>query len=755
MDIKKQLSDEFSVNLNSVENVLSLLDADSTIPFIARYRKEATGSMDEIVLRKIDERYKYFNELIARKETVLKTILEQGKLTDELKSKIEVCLDKRKLEDLYLPYKPKKKTRATAAKEKGLEPFLKWILEAQNETSNILEEAKKYINEEKKVLTTDDAIKGASDIYAEMVAEKAEHREFVRNYFFEKGIFVSKVKKDFEEKETKYKMYYDYQMPVKNVASHNMLALFRAEKEKVIIFKVDIDLEKLVNYLIKEEFAIYGNAHASFKKAAIEDAYDRLMRLSLEAEVRIQKRREADLEAIKTFATNLQNLLLSAPAGNYPVIAIDPGFRTGCKVTCLDATGKYLEYKAIFPNEPQKRFEESRNTLFDFIKKYKPKFIAIGNGTASRETESFVKKAMQDLSSGLEKPNVVIVNESGASVYSASETAIKEFPDLDVTVRGAISIGRRLMDPLSELVKIDPKSIGVGQYQHDVDQTLLKDKLKQVVESCVNNVGVELNRASAEVLSYISGINAQIALNILDYRNKNGKFKSRKELLKVPRLGPKAYEQAAGFLTILEAKNPLDNSRVHPESYYVVEKMAKELSIEIKEIINNAKVIDSLDVETFTDNKTGKLTIYDIFQELKKPGLDPREEFEYASFSDDVMEIEDLSVGMVLNGVVTNVTKFGAFVDIGVHQDGLIHISNIANHFIKDPAEVLSVGQKVKVKVLEVDKKLKRISLSRKELLAWQAQHNLVKPERLEKQNEKALNNKANLNDLLNKYSKR
>ena len=711
MEIKSVLKKEFNLQTEHINSVINLLENDATIPFIARYRKDATGRLNETILRSIRDRYEYLKELDVRKNTVLKTIEDQGKLTDKLKTKIENCLEKTILEDLYLPYKPKKKSRAVAAKGKGLEPLIGWITSLTNPFTDLESEALKYVDIEKGVKNVAEALNGASDIFAENVAEKADNREIVRSNFLDKGIFVSKARRGWKDKKSKYSLYYDFRVPVKNIFPHNMLAIRRGENEGVISFEIETDDENLIRDLSKTEIKIAEGTVSKFLEESIKAGYDRLMKPSITAEVRLLKKQEADNVSILTFGKNLQKLLLSPPAGQVPLLAVDPGFRAGCKIVALDKTGIFLEYQAIFPHEPQKETEKAKDTLLQLIEKHAPAFIVIGNGTASRETEGFIKNVVDSIKRG-NKPHILIVSESGASVYSASKSAIDEFPDLDVTVRGAISIGRRLIDPLAELVKIEPKSIGVGQYQHDVDQKLLKNKLGEIVESCVNHVGVDLNNASVELLSYVSGISSRIAKNIVSMRNKNGLFKNRMELLNVEGLGEKTFQQAAGFLRIKEMENLLDNSAVHPESYYVVNKIAETSKTSLKDLVNNSAVLERVDPHDFIDEHTGFATIMDIIEELKKPGRDPRSTFTYAKFRDDVNSINDLSIGMFLEGVVTNVTNFGAFVDIGVHQDGLIHISQLADKFVKDPNDIVGVGDRVNVRVTGVDVDLKRISLS-------------------------------------------
>ncbi|MEH2265302.1 Tex family protein [Nostoc sp.] len=714
LNIPQLLATEINLKPHQVQNALELLAEGATIPFIARYRKERTDEMNEVQLRELSDRYTYLTELEERKSAILSAIAQQGKLTDELKAKISSCLQKTELEDLYLPYRPKRRTRATIAREKGLEPLAEFIksLNLKNAvTASLDEEAAKYISETKGVKTAEEALKGAADILAEEIAEKAELRAYIRDYLLDEGVFVSRIKDDYPEGTTKFEMYRNYQIRVKNIAPHNMLALCRGETEKILSFEIAFDEDTVLYYLESKEIKTKVRSIRDFYQAMLKDAFDRLMKVSLMGEVISDKKVYADIESIKTFETNLRELLLSAPAGMKPTLAIDPGFRTGCKVAVLDQTGKFLEYQAVFPHQAAEQRMKAAQTVKNLIEKYKIELIAIGNGTASRETEEFVTQILETIE---RKPVKVMVNESGASIYSASTVALEEFPDLDITVRGAISIGRRLQDPLAELVKIDPKSIGVGQYQHDVDQKLLKKKLDDTVESCVNYVGVDLNTASKELLTSVSGITATVANNIVAHRNQNGAFKNRRQLLKVPKLGPKAFEQAAGFLRIRGGDNPLDSTAVHPESYSVVEAIASDLNVPLNQVTEIAEKLKKTNLKKYVTDSVGEPTLRDILSELEKPGRDPRAEFKYATFREGIKEIRDLKVGMELEGIVTNVANFGAFVDIGVHQDGLVHISQLADRFIDDPNKVVKVGQVVKVKVLEIDEKLKRISLSMK-----------------------------------------
>jgi uncharacterized protein len=712
LNIPQLLAKELSLRSSQIENALELFAEGATIPFIARYRKERTGEMNETQLREVFDRHTYLRELEERKKTILEAIAQQGKLNDDLQAQIEACLQKNELEDLYLPYRPKRRTRATVAREKGLEPLAMFIkaLNQPNVASLPLEpEAENYLSAEKGVQTVDIALKGAADILAEEVSEKPEYRAYLRDYLMDSGVFTSQVKADYPEGTTKFEMYRNYEARVKTIAPHNLLALYRGEAEGVLNFALSFDEEAVLGYLESQEIRTKAKPVREFYQAMLKDAFHRLMRTSLIGEVRTAKKVEADIESIKTFEANLRELLLSPPAGMKPTLAIDPGFRTGCKVAVLDQTGKFLQYETIFPHQSAQQQQQAAQTLVELMEKHRVDLIAIGNGTAGRETDEFVGKVLTTLAS---RPIKVMVNEAGASVYSASNVAIAEFPNQDVTVRGAISIGRRLQDPLAELVKIDPKSIGVGQYQHDVDQKLLKKKLDETVESCVNYVGVDLNTASKELLTFVSGITPTIANNIVAYRNENGVFPDRRTLLKVPKLGPKAFEQAAGFLRIRDGNNPLDNTAVHPESYGVVEAIGADLKLSLTHITQIPERLKPSDLKKYVTDTVGEPTLRDILSELEKPGRDPRAEFKYATFREGIKEISDLQVGMELEGIVTNVANFGAFVDIGVHQDGLIHVSQLADHFVNDPKQVVKVGQVVKVRVLEVNEQLKRISLS-------------------------------------------
>ncbi len=714
LNISQVLATELQLKPHQVQNALELLAEGATIPFIARYRKERTDEMNEVQLRDLQDRHNYLTELEERKKVIINAIAQQDKLTPELQGKIASCLQKTELEDLYLPYRPKRRTRATIAREKGLEPLAKFIqsLNTKNAVSASLEEAAaKYVSESLAVKSTDEALKGASDILAEEVADKAELRAYIREYLLENGVFISHIKEEHPEGTTKFEMYRNYQIKVKNIAPHNMLALCRGEAEKILSFEVAFEENFILGYLESQEIKTKVRNLRDFYQVMLKDSFNRLMKNSLISEVISDKKTYSDIESIKTFETNLRELLLSAPAGMKPTMAIDPGFRTGCKVAILDETGKFLEYQAVFPHQGAEQRQKAAQTIRKLLEKYQVQLIGIGNGTASRETEEFVAEVLPNIA---HKPVKVMVNESGASIYSASKVALEEFPDLDITVRGAISIGRRLQDPLAELVKIDPKSIGVGQYQHDVDQKLLKKKLDETVESCVNYVGVDLNTASKELLTFISGITPTIANNIIAYRNENGAFKNRRQLLKVAKLGLKAFEQAAGFLRIRGGENPLDNTAVHPESYSLVQSIAADLGVSLNQVTQIAENLKKANLKKYVTDTIGEPTLRDILKELEKPGRDPRAEFKYATFKEGIKEIKDLTVGMQLEGIITNVANFGAFVDIGVHQDGLVHISQLADIFVDDPKKIVKVGQVVKVQVLEINEKLKRIGLSMK-----------------------------------------
>jgi uncharacterized protein len=702
----KKIAAELSIAEKQVSATAALLDEGATVPFISRYRKEATGTLDEVQVTGIRDRLLQLRELDKRCEAILKSLTEMGKLTPELEKLINSAETMVALEDIYLPYRPKRKTRATAAKEKGLQPLADALF-AQNRM-DVEAEAAKYIDEEKGVASIEEALAGARDIIAEQVSENAEARTKIRNLFVEKGNFEAKVITGKEQEGIKYKDYFDWTEPVKSAPSHRILAMRRGEKEEILWLDIKPREEEAISAL--ESLFVKGNNAASAQvQQAITDGYKRLLKPSMETEVRLLTKKKADEEAIRVFAGNARQLLLGAPLGQKRVMAIDPGFRTGCKVACLDEQGKLLEDTAIYPHTGAGQALQAEKATKFLFEKHKIEAIAIGNGTAGRETEVFIRNL------NLPGATIVMVNESGASVYSASEVARDEFPDKDITVRGAVSIGRRLMDPLAELVKIDPKSIGVGQYQHDVDQNKLQTSLDDTVINCVNAVGVELNTASKQILAYVSGLGPQLAQNIVDYRNANGAFKQREQLKKVPRLGDKAFEQAAGFLRIHHAENPLDTSAVHPERYELVKQIAKDAGCTIKDLMGDDKLRKSIPLQKYTSETVGLPTLNDIMAELAKPGRDPREQFETFSFTEGVNAIGDLKIGMKLPGIVTNITNFGAFVDIGVHQDGLVHLSQITNRFIKDPNEVLKVAQKVLVTVTEVDAARKRISLTMKD----------------------------------------
>lgn len=716
MDFKyiQQIALDLLLSVKNVENVEQLHAEGATIPFISRYRKEATGNMDEVQVADVIDKIKYYDELEKRKETVLKTIEAAGKLTPELKLRIENTISATELEDIYLPYKPKRKTKASVAMEKGLEPLAKMLFEQQN--IDVAAAAAKYITEN--VKDNDEALQGARDIIAEWVAESEEARTLIRS-MFEKGAVISArvltTKKE-EADAQKYRDYFDFKEPLAQSPSHRILAIRRGEKEGFLIMDINIEKDVAIGEL-KKEFVKSSNAASEQVAIATEDAYTRLLKPAIETEFRMNSKTRSDEEAIKVFAENLRQLLLASPLGQKRILAIDPGFRTGCKVVCLDERGTFLKYQTIFPHAPQNQWMEAVETIKELVAKYNIEAIGYGNGTASKETEKLVR------SIDFGKPVAIfMVNESGASIYSASEVAREEFPDEDVTVRGAISIGRRLLDPLSELVKIDARSIGVGQYQHDVNQNRLKESLDNVVESCVNYVGVDVNTASKHLLMYVSGLTATTAKNIVEHRTKNGAFKKREELLKVTMLGPKAYELCAGFLRIPNAENPLDNSAVHPENYNVVQGMASVLNCSVNDLITNADVRKQIKPKDFVTETVGQYTIEDILKELEKPGRDPREAIEEFRFAEGLYAIEDLKPGLKVPGIVTNITNFGAFVDVGVKQDGLVHVSHLANKFVSDPNEVVKLNQKVMVTVLEVDAARKRISLSMKDETLRQAQ---------------------------------
>lgn len=687
-----------------VSNTLELLDSGATVPFVARYRKEATGSLDEVQISQIRELKERLVEIDKRRASIMDSIEEQGKMTPELKKKLEAATTLNELEDLYLPYKPKRKTRASVAIEKGLEPLAITIYDQS--PVDLKKIALSYIDKEKGLNTLDDVLQGARDIVSEWISEDGKMRESMRNMFLKEAVIASKVKKDKKESGSKYEIYFNASEKLNKVPSHRLLAMFRGEEEGFLSLSIKPDAERAIRTL--EKFTLKDRNTCSYQvKVATADAYQRLLQPQMETEMRKHFKTLADDNAIEVFSTNLRQLLMASPLGEKRILAIDPGFRTGCKVVALDEQGKLLNHTAIYPHPPQQEYKNASEILQKWVRDYRIEAIAIGNGTAGRETEHFVKYIPFE-----SKVEIVLVNESGASVYSASEVAREEFGDYDLTVRGAVSIGRRLMDPLAELVKIDPKSIGVGQYQHDVNQPKLQKKLGEVVESCVNFVGVELNTASKELLSYISGVGNVLAKNIVEYRNQHGAFRSREELKKVPRFGEKAFEQAAGFLRIRNAQNPLDASAVHPESYHIVEKMAHDLHSDVPELMQKEELRKQIVLKNYISTSVGLPTLQDIMQELAKPGRDPRTEFENFEFNPNIHSINDLTVGMVVPGIVTNITNFGCFVDIGVHQDGLVHISRLANKFVANPNDVVKLRQKVTVKVEEVDIARKRISLS-------------------------------------------
>jgi uncharacterized protein len=697
------IQSQISVPENQILAAQKLFDEGATIPFIARYRKEKTGGLDEVELEKLQKAFKKYDELESRKKYILQTIEEQGKLSPELKMKISSCMDEQVLEDLYLPYKVKRKTKAVIAREKGLEPLAEWLLKEQNGSIDAF--ASKFIND--KVASIEEALQGAKDIIAELINENVEAREIIRNQFKNYAIIYSKLVKKKESEASSFRDYFDSNEKLNQAPSHRVLAMFRGEEEGFLKISIEPNEEICLDKL--DRFFIKRNTESSEQiRLALEDSYKRLLAPSIENETRANAKLKADKEAIDVFAENLKQLLLSSPLGRKRILAIDPGIRTGCKVVCLNEEGTLLHHTVIYPFEPRNDKQGAAITVQELVKRYQIQAIGIGNGTAGRETESLVR--------GIRFENtlqVFLVNESGASIYSASEIAREEFPDLDLTVRGAISIGRRLADPLAELVKIDPKSIGVGQYQHDVNQNQLKESLNQVVLNCVNKVGVHVNTASKSLLTYVSGIGPQLAQNIIEYRNEKGGFKSRNELKKVARLGDKAFEQCAGFLRIPESKHSLDNTAVHPEAYGIVESMAKDLNCKIEDLIKNESLRKSIQINKYISTEFGLPSIKDIIEELAKPGRDPREKLEEFQFA-NIKKPEDLEIGMIVPGIVTNITKFGCFVDIGVKQDGMVHISQMADRFINDPAEVVKLQQHVQVKIIELDLVRKRISLSMK-----------------------------------------
>lgn len=708
-EFSQMIAAELKLPAHRIANTLKLLQGGATIPFISRYRKEATGGLDEVQIGDIQTRYEKLCELSKRKETVLSTIEEQGKLAPELKARISACWSATELEDIYLPFKPKRKTRAEAARAKGLEP-LALLLMMQKE-NNLAAKVRNFVKGE--VKDEEDALKGARDILAEQISEDERSRNLMRNQFQRQALIQSKVVKgkEAEEASAKYRDYFDFCEPLKKCSSHRLLALRRGESEGVLKVTIFPEDEDMCNERLQRLFVRANNECAHQVEEALTDAYKRLLKPAIETEFAALSKEKADEEAIRVFAENLRQLLLAPPLGQKRVMGIDPGFRTGCKVVCLDAQGTLLHNEAIYPHPPKSEYAQAARKIVKLVEQYKIEAIAIGNGTASRETEQFVTSQRYD-----REVQVFVVSEDGASIYSASKTAREEFPDYDVTVRGAVSIGRRLMDPLAELVKIDAKSIGVGQYQHDVDQTKLKASLDQTVESCVNLVGVNVNTASKHLLTYVSGLGPTLAQNIVDYRTENGPFESRRQLLKVPRMGAKAYEQCAGFLRIPQAKNPLDNSAVHPESYPIVEQMAKDLNCTVADLIKNKELRSKIDLKKYVTDTVGLPTLTDILQELDKPGRDPRQKIQVFEFDKNVRTLDDLQEGMELPGIVTNITNFGCFVDIGIKENGLVHVSQLADRFVSNPADVVRIHQHVRVKVMSIDHERKRIQLTMKGL---------------------------------------
>lgn len=708
-EFSQMIAAELKLPAHRIANTLKLLQGGATIPFISRYRKEATGGLDEVQIGDIQTRYEKLCELSKRKETVLSTIEEQGKLTPELKARISACWNTTELEDIYLPFKPKRKTRAEAARAKGLEP-LALLLMMQKE-NNLAAKVRNFVKGE--VKDEEDALKGARDILAEQISEDERSRNLMRNQFQRQALIQSKVVKgkEAEEASAKYRDYFDFCEPLKKCSSHRLLALRRGESEGVLKVNIFPEDEDMCNERLQRLFVRANNECAHQVEEALTDAYKRLLKPAIETEFAALSKEKADEEAIRVFAENLRQLLLAPPLGQKRVMGIDPGFRTGCKVVCLDAQGTLLHNEAIYPHPPKSEYAQAARKIVKLVEQYKIEAIAIGNGTASRETEQFVTSQRYD-----REVQVFVVSEDGASIYSASKTAREEFPDYDVTVRGAVSIGRRLMDPLAELVKIDAKSIGVGQYQHDVDQTKLKASLDQTVESCVNLVGVNVNTASKHLLTYVSGLGPTLAQNIVDYRTENGPFESRRQLLKVLRMGAKAYEQCAGFLRIPQAKNPLDNSAVHPESYPIVEQMAKDLNCTVADLIKDKELRNKIDLKKYVTETVGLPTLTDILQELDKPGRDPRQKIQVFEFDKNVRTLDDLQEGMELPGIVTNITNFGCFVDIGIKENGLVHVSQLADRFVSNPADVVRIHQHVRVKVMSIDHERKRIQLTMKGL---------------------------------------
>src|ERR1017187_740583 len=714
-EILLHIAQTLNLPMRGLVAVIELLDDGGTVPFIARYRKEATGNLDEVQIRDIEEKLAYFRDLTERRATILASIAEQGKLTDELKSRIEVTLDKSELEDLYLPYRPKRRTKATIAREKGLEPLALYLWQQQTSAQPLESFAATFVNAELGVASVDEALEGARHIVAEWISEDADLRKALRRVMFDEGMILSRKATDAVDEQEKFKMYYEYKEPVKTIPSHRMLAIRRGESENVLYFLIEVEPERRVVLIQRHVLRQQGDWTPQLK-LAIDDAWKRLLNSSIQGEIRLELKRRSDADTIQVFRDNLYNLLLAPPAGPISVLGIDPGLRTGCKVAVVDATGKMLAHDVLYLHTSKHGNAEATPKLEALLRQHNVRAIAIGNGTASRETDAFVRDFLRE--KNIDGIFSVTVSEAGASIYSASDVARQEFPDLDLTVRGAISIARRLQDPLSELVKVDPKSIGVGQYQHDVDQRQLQESLEKVIESCVNRVGVDLNTSSWTLLRFVAGITERTAQNIVTHRNEKGGFRSRTQVLEVPGIGPKTFEQAAGFLRIRDGDNPLDMTAVHPESYPVVEQIALSLHTSVKEVIQSPQLLEQVDPKQLS---AGAYTLDDILAELRKPGRDPRNKFVAPVFREEVREISDVQAGMVLEGVVTNVTKFGAFVDIGVHQDGLVHISELSNRYIKEPSEAVKAGQIVKVKVLSVDTRAKRIALSIKALTAQPA----------------------------------
>ena len=711
-DIPATLAREFDLRQRSVDRVIALVDDGATVPFMARYRKEQTGGLDEVKLRDLLERHNYLRELEDRKRTILESIDEQGKLTDELRQQIESCTQKTQLEDLYLPYKPKRRTRATIARERGLEPLaerLRSLNRPDVSRVDLTLEAQPFVDPDREIETTDDALQGASDIQAEGVAEDAELRAKIRRRLWANGKLVTQVKRGHPKGSTNYEMYRGFRAPLRSIAAHQYLAMVRGEDEGILSVEIEGDDGRMLADLESAVLQAGSGELQRLYRAMLRDALDRLMKPSITTQLRKETKERADRVSVEVFAENLHDRLMAPPAGPKTTLGVDPGFRTGCKLAVVDPTGKFQDHATIYPHGADEARHEAAHHVRATVRDHGVEIVALGNGTASRETESFLKDALKH-----DAPTVpiVMVSEAGASVYSASDVAREEFPDLDVTVRGAISIARRLQDPLAELVKLDPEAIGVGQYQHDVDNKLMQQKLSETVESCVNAVGVDVNMASKQLLQHVSGLNASVAGEIVRYRDENGRFVNRQQLLNVPKLGPKTFEQASGFLRIRNGENPLDNTAVHPERYGLVEQMASDLDVTIADLVQNPEVLDDIELDRYAGDGVGEPTLLDIMDELKQPGRDPRDEFQYARFREDVHEIGDLEVGMVLEGVVTNVTDFGAFVDVGVHRDGLVHISQLADRFVRDPRDVVRVGDIVQVRVVDVDVDRGRFGLS-------------------------------------------